>query len=236
MKVSPSFLMAKSFPQCLRGVRGLMLCLYVFSTGLYADDAQLPPEAQRAMKEYDSTVDVAKKRLVAQLQAVMQSETTRGRLDAALAVRAKIVELAPGVLPPAPAAPVAPVAVAPMGGGTAGAEGQVYEINAKDNKGTLVGPAKKGQRIHVQYVEGTWSVSEGKNHSPEDPGLPMHQVAVVGTTAAGDEEVVALVPAGTKRRAFSEGFKKDYTEVRLRSNDGTRNDNFGTVKYKASIR
>ena len=209
----------------------LILTLFLFATALLADDAALPAEAQRAMKEYDAAVDGAKKRLVAQLQAVMQSETTRGHLDAALALRNKIVELAPGTLPPAGAAPAA---VTSLGGGAAGGAEQVYSIDAKDEKGTLIGPAKKGQRIHVQYVEGTWSVSEGKMHSPEDPGLPMHQVAIVGITPAG-EEVVALIPAGTKKHLFSESFKKDYTEVRLRSNDGTRGDNFGTVKYKAAI-
>lgn len=211
-------------------MKALLYFLILFTPTLQAQDAQLPADAQRAMKEYDAAVDVAKKRLVAQLQAVMQSETTRGRLDAAMAVRAKIMELAPGTLPPIPAAP----AVAPLGGAPGAAE-QVYSIDAKDEKGTLVGPARKGQRIHAQYVEGTWVVSEGKMRSPEEPFHPMQQVAVVGITAAG-EEVVAIIPGGTKKRAFSESFKKDYTEVRLRCNDGTRNDNSGTVKYKVSIR
>lgn len=208
----------------------LILVLLIATVTARAEDAQLPADAQRVVKEYDATVDGAKKRLVVQLQAVMQSETTRGHLDAALAIRNKIAELAPGTVAPAGAVPAA---VAPLGG-AAGAAEQVYSIDAKDDKGTLVGPAKKGQRIHVQYVEGTWSVSEGKMHSPEEPGLPMHQVAIIGTTPAG-EEVVALIPAGTKKHLFSESFKKDYTEVRLRSNDGTRGDNFGTVKYKVSI-
>ena len=129
---------------------------------------------------------------------------------------------------------MAPAAVAPLGG-AAGAAEQVYSIDAKDEKGTLIGPARKGQRIHAQYVEGQWSVSEGKMRSPEEPFHPMQQVAVVGVTPAG-EEVVAIIPGGTKRRSFSESFKKDYSEVLLRCNDGTRNDNSGTVKYKASIR
>ena len=59
---------------------------------------------------------------------------------------------------------------------------------------------------------------------------------IVGITPAGVEEVIAVVPGGTKRRTFSEGLKKDYSEVRLRCNDGNRSDNSGVVKYKASIR
>ena len=199
-----------------------LLCILLLTATLRADDAQLPAEAQRVMKEYDAAVEVAKKRLVAQLQAVMQSETTRGHLDAALAVRRKIAELAPG-------------APAPLAGDAGGAEGQVYSIDAHDNKGTVLGPAKKGQRIRIQYVEGMWVVSGGSQRSPEEPTHPISQVVIVGMTAAGGE-VVAVVPGGTKKRAFSESFKKDYTEVRLRCNDGTRDDNSGAVKYKASIR
>ena len=214
-------------------MKSYLCVLLLFCSVLHAADAQLPADAQRAMKEYDATVEVAKKRLVAQLQAALQGATTRGQLDAALAIRNKIAELAPGTVPPVGAAPAV---VAPMGGAAAGGVAeQVFAIEAGDNKGTLLGPVKKGQRIKIQYVEGTWSVSEGKMRSPEEPFHAMQQVAIIGITEAG-EELVALVPGGTKNRTFSEGFKKDYTEVRLRCNDGTRNDNSGAVKYKASIR
>lgn len=205
----------------------LICYLLLVATVLRAEDAALPADAQRAVGEYNAAVEGAKKRLAAQLQAAMQSATTRGQLDVALAIRSKIAELAPGTLPAAGA-------VAPLGAAGAAAE-QVYAIDAKDDKGTLVGPAKKGQRLHAQYMEGEWSVSEGKMRSPEEPAHPMQQVAVYGVTAAG-EELVTIIPGGTKKHTFSEGFKKDYTEIRLRCNDGTRNDNFGTVKYKASIK
>ena len=203
----------------------LVLLLFLGST-LCAEDAQLPADAQRVMKEYDATMDGAKKRLVAQLQAVRQAETTRGHLDAALAVRNKIAELAPAAV--AAAAPVPA-----MGAGPGVAE-QVYVIDARDDKGTLIGPGKKGQRVHAQYVEGVWVASAEEKISPDEPKLPMHQAEIIGITAAG-EEVIALIPAGTKRHAFSEALKKDYSEVRLRCHDGTRNDNSGTVKYKAAI-
>lgn len=210
-----------------------LICFLLFvATLLRAEDTQLPADAQRAMKEYDAAVDGAKKRLVAQLQAVMQSETTRGHLDAALAIRNKIAELAPGTVPPAG---TAPIAVAPAVEAAAGGEGQVFLIDAHDDKGTLVGPGRKGQRIHAQYVEGTWVASAEEHRSPDEPTHPMQQVEIVGITATG-EEIIALVPAGTKRHAFSEALKKDYSEVRLRCHDGTRNDNSGSVKYKASIR
>ena len=204
--------------------------LLILSAMAWADDVQLPAEGQRAMKEYDAAVDGAKKRLVAQLQAVMQSETTRGHLDAAVAIRNKIAELAPGAAAPA----VAALAVTPTPpGAVAGAE-QVFSIDGHDDKGTLVGPGKRGQRIHAQYVEGTWSIGGTEQRSPEEPTHPISQVQIVGITPAG-EEIIAVVPGGTKRHAFSEGLKKDYSEVRLRCNDGNRTDNSGVVKYKASI-
>ena len=213
-------------------MKHFLLSFLILSATLRADDAQLLADAQRAMREYDASVDGAKKRLVAQLQTVMQSETTRGHLDAALAIRNKIVELAPGAAAPTGQAPAA-VAVVPLGGGAAAVE-QVFAIDAKDNQGMLVGVGKKGQRIHVQYVEGMWVASAEEKHSPDEPTHPMQQVEIIGITLAG-EEVIALVPGGTKRHAFSEGFKKDYSEVRLRCHDGTRNDNSGSVKYKVSI-
>lgn len=187
----------------------------------------MPADAQRAIKEYDAAVDGAKKRLVAQLQAVMQSETTRGRLDAALAIRNKIAELAPGT--------VAPVAAVPPAGAEGG-EGQVVSIDGHDDKGTLLGPGKRGQRVRVAYVEGTWSIGGTDQRSPEEPTHPISQVQIIGITPAGVEEVIAVVPGGTKRHTFSEGLKKDYSEVRLRCNDGNRTDNSGVVKYKAAIR
>ena len=156
-------------------MKSYLCVLLLFCSVLHAADAQLPADAQRAMKEYDATVEVAKKRLVAQLQAALQGATTRGQLDAALAIRNKIAELAPGTVPPVGAAPAV---VAPMGGAAAGGVAeQVFAIEAGDNKGTLLGPVKKGQRIKIQYVEGTWSVSEGKMRSPEEPFHAMQQVA-----------------------------------------------------------
>ena len=218
-----------SYEQFLPHMKSCLCLLLFLSCALHADDAQLPPDAQRAMKEYDATMDGAKKRLVAQLQTVMQTETTRGHLDAALAVRNKIAELAPGTGAIPAATP------APALGAAPGVAEQVFVIEARDDKGTLIGPGKKGQRVHAQYVEGLWVASAEVKISPDEPKLPMHQAEIIGITAAG-EEVIALIPAGTKRHAFSEALKKDYSEVRLRSHDGTRNDNSGSVKYKAAIR
>ena len=121
-------------------MRYVLYSLLLLATTLRADHAQLPPDAQRAMKEYDAAVDVAKKRLVAQLQTVMQSATTRGQLDAAVAVRNKIAELAPGAVVPVGA----PVATVPAAGAAAGGDGQVFSIDGHDDKGTLLGPAKRG--------------------------------------------------------------------------------------------
>lgn len=71
----------------------LLLSLLLLTISLRADDAQLPAEAQRVVKEYEDAVDAAKKRLVLQLQAAMQSATTRGQLDAALKVKEALTQL-----------------------------------------------------------------------------------------------------------------------------------------------
>ena len=122
-------------------MKHLLSLLILFIATLHAEDAQLPTDAQRAVKEYDVAVDGAKKRLVAQLQAVMQAETTRGHADAAAALRAKILELAPGTVVPAAATPaVAP----PLGGAVAGAAEQVYAVDAHDDKAPSSGRERRG--------------------------------------------------------------------------------------------
>ena len=45
-----------------------------------------------------------------------------------------------------------------------------------------------------------------------------------------------VIPNGTKSRAFTDDFKKDYEQVWLRINDHTKSDNVGDVIYKASIK
>lgn len=198
-----------------------ILVFLLLTFPLRAQDAALPADAQRVLREYDATVDAAKKRLLQQLQVIQQSATTRGQLDAAMAVRTKITELAPGGAAAPPEA--------------AGGDGEVVAIDAHDDKGTLLGPGRKGQRVRVAYVEGTWVVAGAGQRSPEEPTHPISQVDIIGISPAG-EEVIALVPGGTKRRTFSEALKKDYTEIRLRCHDENRSDNSGIVKYKAAIR
>ena len=71
----------------------LILVLLIATVTIRAEDAQLPAEAQRVVKEYEAAVEVAKKRLVAQLQAAMQNATTRGQLDAALKVKEALTQI-----------------------------------------------------------------------------------------------------------------------------------------------
>lgn len=111
-----------------------------------------------------------------------------------------------------------------------------FTIEANDQAGRLIGAAKKGQRVRVQYVDGKWTgLRNGDPVSPDETKSTMHQLTIIGT-AGGKEELIVVVPSGTKQRAFPETLKKDYEEIRLRINDSPRGDNSGVVTYKASIK
>lgn len=81
---------------CFPPMKHLLCSLILLTAALRADEAQLPAEAQRVVKEYEAAVEAAKKRLVPQLQAAMQNATTRGQLDAALKVKEALMQLEQG--------------------------------------------------------------------------------------------------------------------------------------------
>ena len=94
---------------------------------------------------------------------------------------------------------------------------------------------KKGQRLHIQYVDGLWITAGTKLVSPDNAPHQYAKVVVIGV-AEGKEEVVMIVPSGTKARPFSDALKKDYEQVFLRINDDVKSDNSGEVTYKATIK
>ena len=189
----------------------------------YASDlARLQQEQQKAVQ---AALEPVNRRYADALQALFRRATAEGDLDTAVKIKAELQRL--GVNVGAVGATAAPLP------GTA-LEDAVFKIDAHSNEGTLVGPGKKGQHLRIQYVDGKW-ISSKTAMSPDEPSHPMQQVQVFGILG-GQEEVIAVVPGGTKHRAFLQLLKKDYEEVRLRANDGERSDNSGEVIYKAAIK
>ncbi len=194
----------------------------ILAASAFADD---PKELETTRSAYQQSVQRAteplKTRYLADLARLRETFTRAGKLTEALAVDAEIKALS---------------------GQSAGAASELGDapkgtvvISARSDTGTSLGPAKKGQKFRVQYVDGVWTSSGNTNLSPDSAPHGFVKVALIGV-AGGKEEIVALVPNGTKARAFSDEFKKDYEQVWLRINDNSKNDNSGDVTYKASIK
>jgi hypothetical protein len=193
--------------------------------------AEMPDGAQRILKEMDAAIDAAHKKAAQQLQGVQDFEARRGNVNGALAVQQKIAELT-GV--PAPAA-VAPLVPPPGASATAPVTGRgTFTIDSRSNAGAVIGPGKKGQKVSVQYVDGLWTTNGGEKVSPDKPPHAFAQVKLAGV-ADGQTEVIALIPGGTKTKAYVETLKKDYAEIRLEINDTVKEDNAGEATYKVSI-
>lgn len=191
----------------------------------YATDlTRLQQDEQKAVQ---AALEPLNRRYADALQVLFRKATAEGDLDTAVKIKAELQRLGVNV-----AAAAAVPATTALGAGTT--EDATVKIDAKSNEGTLVGPGKRGQHIKLQYVDGKWTASD-KPMSPDEPSHPMQQVQVFGTSG-GKEEVIAVVPGGTKHRAFLQVLKKDYEEIRLRINDGERGDDSGEVTYKAAIK
>jgi hypothetical protein len=188
--------------------------------------AQMPDAAQRILKEMDAAIDAAHKKAAQQLQGVQDLEARRGNAVGAAAVQKKIAELTGVLIPAVPPAAV-PAAVPGVGKGS-------FVVDSRSSTGTAIGPGKKGQKVTVQYVSGAWSTDAGAVASPDNPPHRFAQ-ATLQAVVDGQTEVIALIPGGTKARAYTETLKKDYAEIRLGINDTYKDDNSGEVTYKVSI-
>lgn len=204
--------------------RSIAFGFAILATAALADE---PKELESARAAYRQSVERAtepfKARYLTDLGRLRETFTRAGKLNEALAVENEIRSLG--------GQPAAPLTAAPNDAASKG----TITISARSDAGVTLGPAKKGQRLKVQYVEGQWTSSGNVPVSPDSAPHAFVKVAVVGVTA-GKEEVITMVPSGTKQRAFSDDFKKDYEQVFLRINDHTKADNSGEVTYKASIK
>ena len=181
--------------------------------------AQMPDGAQRILKDMDATIDAAHKKAAQQLQSVQEFETRRGNLAGALAVQQKIAELTG--MPVTAAVPVAAPTVTGTPTAPPGAGRGTFVIDSRSDTGTLIGPAKKGQRVSVQYVDGLWRTTNGgeKVSRYRQTAMPFAQGDAGGRRGRDETETIAVIPGGTKGRAYVEALKKDYKEIRGGIND-----------------
>lgn len=201
----------------------IIALVFAISANVRADDPQELKAARiRYQQAFQHATEPLKARYMSDLVRLRDAYTKSGKLAEAVAVNNEI-----GVLNGKPPEQSLEVAATPSK--AAGA------IAARSDIGLPLGSAKKGQRIRVQYVSGTWSSTGGPPVSPDDAPHAFVKVAVVGLIN-GEEEVAMVIPNGTKSHAFSEDFKKDYEQVWLRINDHTKSDNVGEVTYKVSIK
>jgi hypothetical protein len=188
--------------------------------------AEEPKELEAARAAYRQSVERAtqplKTKYLSDLGRLRETYTRAGKLNEALAVENEVRSLTGQS-----ALPMAAVT-------SEAASKQTITISSRDG-GTALGPAKKGQRLRVQYVDGEWTTTGGQPVSPDNAPHAFAKVAVVGVVA-GKEEVIMMLPNGTKQRPFTDDFKKDYDQVYLRINDHTKDDNSGDVTYKATIK
>jgi len=145
-----------------------MTCVPMAAAGQSED--KLPPEAKKAIAKYDAAVEVAKKaydaavakardQALKELGPIQSSETKKGNLELALAVKARIDELqtvaneAAGILK-APAQPpdLAKKVLGKWRAFNPGSYEAVYEIFEDGTVTTTVGATKTG----------TWEVADGK--------------------------------------------------------------------------
>jgi hypothetical protein len=189
--------------------------------------AEEPKELEAARAAYRQSVERAtqplKTKYLSDLGRLRETYTRAGKLNEALAVENEVRSLTGQS-----ALPMAAVT-------SEAASKQTITISSREANGTALGPAKKGQRLRVQYVDGEWTTSGGAPVSPDSAPHAFAKVAVVGVVG-GKEEVIMMLPNGTKQRPFTDDFKKDYDQVYLRVNDHTKDDNTGDVTYKATIK
>ncbi len=202
------------------------LGIFLLCAGI-AIAADEPKELEVARDAYRESVRRAtepfKTKYLSELGRLRETYTRAGKLSEALAIENEIRSLTgQGALPMAAITSDA-------------AAKQTISISSRSDTGAALGPAKKGQRIRVQYVDGTWTSSGNTQVSPDNAPHAFAKVAVVGV-AGGKEEIIMMIPNGTKTRPFNEDFKKDYEQVFLRINDHTKADNSGDVTYKAAIK
>ncbi len=129
-----------------------------------------------------------------------------------------------------------------LGGNSQTARQIKATIPANSPDAFAIGDVRKGTKISLQYVNGKWK-SWGRiaTSSPDDEkseGWELCRVAIALPSQDGKGgEVVALVPADTKKRPFIFEAETDYPGLVLRINDkeNSFSGNPGSVEYSVKI-
>lgn len=192
------------------------------------DQTKLPPEAQRVVDKYDTSVEVAKKAYDAaitkakeqaskDLRPIMQNETKKGNLDTAMAIKAKLEELK--------------TAVGANSEDTA--KWTTVEIDAKSD-GVSIGKLWRGQVLRIQYVDGTWGYGGTMGDRQANPDVATVPSPSLRLGISESDEKPNIIPGETSVKAYET--KIPNTGIyKLRIMDENRNDNLGKVKYRYTV-
>ncbi len=199
-------------------------------------------------------------------QALAQAQTAltqRNRLDDALLVKARRDEIAAAWITPAvtaaaekatppPTAPAAlvtnaqkptpPPARVPFGTTPTPTRRFKATIPANSPDAFALGEVRKGTKISLKYVAGTWKswghLATGNPDDEKTEGADLCRMVIALPSQNGKGgEVLAMVPADTKKRRFVFEANSDYPGLVLRINgkDNAYSHNPGRVEYSVEI-
>lgn len=205
-----------------------------------------PPEMVRLRTSYEAAVARSVRPLtetyIAELMKVQDSYTKAGKLDEAVAIANEVKVMkqrlgvfeAPQASPSSPAAP--PVTAAPAG------QALRVTIPANDPNGYRIGAVKRGDTITLQYVEGMWKDHGGiatanPDEAKIDGGEENRLVIARGSVNGAPGDLIKLVPAETRKKAFVYVFQTSRDDVVLRINTNSdRKQNPGAVTYTMTLK
>ena len=178
--------------------------------------------ANMAKEKYQKTLAQANKTYIADLESALlqaQSSKDSGEVerikDAMSDIRANQPQVgnAPGQLTPL-------------------LSFKTVKVPGGKRPGYLIGKVSKGDKIHIQYVRGMFSVTDQPLLSPD----VTDKVKCLLVTKMGEEyPSLAIIPTGTKEKSFDYTFDADFTSVGLNNGEQYPWNAKGEVFYKIAI-
>lgn len=208
----------------------------------------LPPAIQDVQYRYGVALDIATvcegrkmldvtKQYVSSLDKMMRQYTASGNLDAAMRVKeektkfdkiiASTEEKIKGLTP----VPVLEKKAVTISSDHNPGAGREITIDAKSEHGIDLGDVRKGQKVTLRYISGTWSYG-GDMGSPDENSCPI----AISSFESGKEEIITTVPRGTAKNPFEYRFQKPYQKVVVKIADDNLHDNRGKVEYRMFLK
>jgi hypothetical protein len=225
---------------------GIFTAVVFAFTGLRASGSDLPQAAEKIVQQFESDQIAARKRVMAELEAVKNVELRRGNSVGVNAIEAKIKELnatnaaaqaasAPGTQTGVANVPAAAGAITPTTPGTPAK----IEIKANAKYGVQLGPVHPGGHITLQYADGRWAMSSAEPDPnkwviPDESNYPGNSLGIY-SLENGEAKLLTAVPNGTKHKPFHFHFLKEYADIMLRIQDGDPSDNQGSAIYTVTL-